>query len=82
MSFSPREIIYVEQLKDTREGQKSPIYHDRDQNRNIGHILIKVLITLPFFLSLSSGLYLGRNYLFDLNYYIPVTFQRNLKHWK
>ena len=48
MSFSPREIINVEQLKDTREGQRSHIYHDRDQNRNIGRVQIKVLITLPF----------------------------------
>ena len=46
MSFSPQEVINVEQPKDTRKGQKSHIYHDRDQNKNIGRIQIKVLITL------------------------------------
>ena len=54
MSFSPREIINVEQLKDAREGQRSHIYHNRDQNKNIVRVQIKVLITLPFLL-LSSG---------------------------
>ena len=33
MSFSPREIINVEQLKDTREGQKTHIYHDLDESK-------------------------------------------------
>ena len=34
MSFSPRKVINADQLRHTREGRKSQIYHDLNQNKN------------------------------------------------